>query len=237
MFGGNLKSIECPNNPHSLQGDISVNLTAPSFNELLKLYCNTMPGGRWKPLACKPKHRIAIIVPFHNREEHLRILINNMYPIWQRQQLEVGVYVVEPAVQPGSGHILNKGKILNVGFMESQKDAQWDCFVFHDVDLYLENDKALYACPTSENEVRLMSVAIDKFGYRPVHSQNFGGVVVMTKTQMIKVNGYSNSFWGWGGEDDEMSHRFGNKSSIFSPLLKENYNFILCFCMTFMMQF
>ena len=32
----------------------------------------------------------------------------------------------------------------------------------------------------------------------------FGGVSQMTDSQFQKVNGYSNNFWGWGGEDDQM---------------------------------
>ena len=29
--------------------------------------------------------------------------------------------------------------------------------------------------------------------------------------QFKKVNGFSNQFWGWGGEDDDMSNRIRNK--------------------------
>jgi GT2 family glycosyltransferase len=29
----------------------------------------------------------------------------------------------------------------------------------------------------------------------------------MRREQFEKVNGFSNSFWGWGGEDDDMANR------------------------------
>lgn len=44
------------------------------------------------------------------------------------------------------------------------------------------------------------------FTFRPF-ATSFGGVGAMTKDQFYAVNGFSNSFWGWGGEDDEMYNR------------------------------
>lgn len=45
------------------------------------------------------------------------------------------------------------------------------------------------------------------FIYRLPYEGLFGGVSAMTTEHFIKVNGFSNLFWGWGGEDDDMSSR------------------------------
>ena len=44
--------------------------------------------------------------------------------------------------------------------------------------------------------------------YRLPYTDIFGGITALTKEQFESLNGFSNSFWGWGGEDDEMASRF-----------------------------
>lgn len=57
----------------------------------------------------------------------------------------------------------NRALLLNVGFLEANKVHDYQCYVFHDVDLIPENDHNMYSCP---EQPRHMSVAVDKMNYR-----------------------------------------------------------------------
>lgn len=57
----------------------------------------------------------------------------------------------------------NRAMLLNVGAAEALKQYDFQCFIFHDVDLLPEDDRNLYTCPT---QPRHMSVAINSFLYR-----------------------------------------------------------------------
>ncbi|CAG2167984.1 unnamed protein product [Oppiella nova] len=106
-------------------------------------------------------------------------------------------------VQFGSD-TFNKGVLMNAGVREALKENDFHCFVFHDVDLIPEDDRNLYSCPLAP---RHMSVAVDKFNYSLPYTDLVGGVLSISKSNFILVNGYSNLYWGWGGEDDDMAYR------------------------------
>ncbi|KAI5637572.1 beta-1,4-N-acetylgalactosaminyltransferase bre-4 [Phthorimaea operculella] len=100
----------------------------------------------------------------------------------------------------------NRAKLLNVGFLESNRlrEGGWKCFVFHDVDRLPMDERNLYTCP---RQPRHMSASVDKDNYKLPYADLFGGVSAMTYEQVQKVNGFSNEYWGWGCEDDDMSYR------------------------------
>ena len=62
----------------------------------------------------------------------------------------------------------NRGMLMNIGFTEARKLYNYDCYIFHDVDLLPENDKNLYWCPEMP---RHMSAAVDTMRYKYVSKQ------------------------------------------------------------------
>ena len=201
---------QCSMIPPNLHGRFPVKVNdIPSMDDMSAMFPGLELGGRWSPKDCLAKHKVAIIVPYRDREPHLRAFLLNIHRFLQRQQVEYGIYIVE---QSGS-QPFNRAMLMNVGAAEALKQHDYQCFIFHDVDLLPEDDRNLYTCPI---QPRHMSVSIDSFLYRLPYDDIFGGVSAMTVDQFRAVNGFSNLFWGWGGEDDDMANRLRVKKLFIS---------------------
>lgn len=157
-------------------------------------------GGRYQPPNCDSRHRTAIIIPHRNREHHLKFLLYHLHPFLQRQQLNYGIYVIHQA----GNYTFNRAKLMNVGFREAMREEDWDCLFFHDVDLIPEDDRNPYTCDAFPKHA---AIAMDKFGYKLPYKMYFGGVSALTPLQYLKMNGFPNNYWGWGGEDDDIGIR------------------------------
>uniref|UniRef100_A0A3B5LCN3 Beta-1,4-galactosyltransferase n=1 Tax=Xiphophorus couchianus TaxID=32473 RepID=A0A3B5LCN3_9TELE len=173
--------------------------------------CSSVSGHeQWDMcLPCVESLCVAVIIPFRNRYEHLTHWLHYVHPVLMRQQLDYGVYVIN---QDGDG-AFNRAKLMNIGFVEALIEYDYDCFVFSDVDLVPIDDRNLYRC---SDHPRHLSVAVDKFNFILPYATIFGGVSALSKQQFLKVNGFSNTFWGWGGEDDDMSQRISYRRMFIS---------------------
>ncbi|OQR66698.1 beta-1 [Tropilaelaps mercedesae] len=191
---------KCSLIPPRLIGRMKILEDDISFEDLEALYHDVELGGKYRPYECVARHKVAIIVPYRNREKHLRMLLHNLHPMLMRQQLDYEIFVVE---QNGTFRF-NRAKLMNIGYLEASKLNDFGCFIFHDVDLIPEDDRNIYSCPANP---RHMSVAVSTMKYKLPYVNIFGGVSALSKAHMQKVNGFSNEFWGWGGEDDDMSSR------------------------------
>ncbi|KAM6924242.1 beta-1,4-galactosyltransferase 1 [Xenentodon cancila] len=196
------KNLEkCPDTSPLLVGPLRVEFNIPvSLDQVKQENPNIRTGGRYKPSNCVALQKVALVIPFRKRDEHLKYWLYYLHPILQRQQLDYGVYVIN---QDGD-EIFNRAKLLNVGYMEALKEYDYDCFVFSDVDLIPMDDRNTYRC---FSQPRHLSVSMDKFGFRLPYNQYFGGVSSLSKDQFLKINGFPNNYWGWGGEDDDIYNR------------------------------
>eukprot|EP00079_Xenopus_tropicalis_P038727 XP_017952498.1 PREDICTED: beta-1,4-galactosyltransferase 1-like isoform X4 [Xenopus tropicalis] len=152
---------KCPEIPPDL-GPLDIKF---AYNmSLLKIISqnpNLQPGGHSRPKYCTALQKIAIIIPFRNRESHLRTWLYYMHPFLQQQQADYGVYVVEQTEDT----LFNRAKLMNVGYSVAIKDYNYTCFIFTDVDIIPMDGRNLFRC--SDNP-RHMANSVDKFNFKVV---------------------------------------------------------------------
>lgn len=135
------------------------------------------------------KPTLAILVPYRERYEHLAIFIPAM-----RKYLPAAKIIV---IEQSEYKPFNRGKLLNIGYLEY---PDFEYYALHDVD------KIPWAVDYSypNNPTQLAKNDIQKNGY-------FGGVTLFNNLHFRHIQGFSNNFWGWGGEDNELYNRTSNE--------------------------
>ena len=172
----------------------------PAFLEVSSITSFLEKGGEYIP-HCNNPEDAAIIVPYRDRQQHLYIFLHHIHPFIMKQEIiHYKIYIIHQT----DSFEFNRASLMNIGFVEALKDFNWNCFIFHDVDHLPEDTRNLYSCTS---DPILLAAAVDKWKYKMPYKTYFGGVVAMKKTQYEKINGASNMFWGWGGEDDDLRNR------------------------------
>lgn len=153
----------CPDSPPNRLGDIKIDLVTEESLEIVeqRLSLSLQPGGWFKPRECKARDHVAILVPMREREYMLPIFLRNLHRILMKQQIEYGIYIIEQTTDQD----FNKGVLFNAGFVEALKMRNWDCFIFHDIDMIPFDDRNIYNCPPKDHP-RHMAIGVDKFDYK-----------------------------------------------------------------------
>jgi beta-1,4-galactosyltransferase 4 len=142
------------------------------------------------------QHKLGIIVPYRDREEHANIFIPYMNEYLTEKNIPFKIYIIEQE----EGKPFNRGKLLNIGFLEADKDI--DYFVFHDIDM-IPNDIDYSYCETATH----LACAASQFYFVLPYQTYFGGVTLFPRNAFETINGFSNNYWGWGSEDDDLVSR------------------------------
>ncbi|XP_067650816.1 beta-1,4-galactosyltransferase 3-like [Haliotis asinina] len=200
----------CPDNPLNISEHVNLNLTDISLDELQTKY-PSYPGDRYRPDGCQSRQRLAVIIPYRDREQHLGILLNNLIPFLEKQQADFTIFVAEQA----PGGVFNRGLMINAGVEAALKLDNFTCLVIHDVDLIPEISDNYYRC---RKKPLHLSTANSKYGYKLPYGSYVGGNIAIMTSQYKRINGFSNLYFGWGGEDDD----FGKRMATFGLRVERN---------------
>ncbi|CAH2248087.1 beta-1,4-galactosyltransferase 1-like [Pararge aegeria] len=156
-------------------------------------------GGEYAPVECRPRFSTAIIVPYRDTAEQLRGFLVFMHMFLRRQHIHYRIYVVEQV----DSRPFNRAKLINIGSLAAMR-AGFPCLVLHDVDLLPLKLANIYACT---EQPRHMSCSINKYRFVLPYLNLFDGAVSISSKQFKLVNGMSNKYFGWGGDDDDLYTR------------------------------
>ncbi|KAK7091860.1 beta-1,4-N-acetylgalactosaminyltransferase bre-4-like [Littorina saxatilis] len=205
VISGNKPLQLCPEKPPIAETKVPLNLTNVTYADLKREFGHVLrPGGHYAPITCKSRERIALIIPYRNRERNLFILLHNLIPFLMRQQAEFAVYVVEQT----QDYMFDKGVLIDVGFVKARQDGDFSCFIVHDTDLIPRDYRNVYRCSDKPRHLMLnRSGEQRKKPEKLPYSAFIGGAIALTKEQFEKSNGWSTAYYGWGFEDDDMEIR------------------------------
>ncbi|XP_063361793.1 beta-1,4-galactosyltransferase 2-like [Cydia amplana] len=155
--------------------------------------------GTFSPEHCNPLFSVAILVTYRNMQKQLDIFLPYIHNFLRKQNIHYKLYLIEQQ----DPKPFNKGLLYNVGARAAMADG-YPCLLLHDVDLLPLDSANLYACTT---QPRHLSASIDKLRFVLIYDWLVGGVLAVRAAQFEQLNGFSNKFWGWGGEDDDFYNR------------------------------
>jgi len=140
--------------------------------------------------------RLILLVPYRDRAENLAKFVLSLHA--HLAGLDHEIVVIEQA----GDEVFNKGRLFNAGFdLYRDRNAY---FCFHDVDLLPENAACDYSYPRRPTH---LSKFCSQFQYAASYPWACGGVILFRSDDFVAINGYSNDYWGWGGEDDDLAMR------------------------------
>lgn len=160
-----------------------------------------------------------VIIPFRDRETHLRMF--KEFWRWfakegavdgQRRVSRWEIFVVEQF----DALTFNRGWNFNVGLaiasaqtmaspdITADMGLDFDCAVIQDIDYLPEKGVDYAKCDVPIQ----LSAEIDRYNWKTPYLISAGGIVSASLHHWRTINGFSNEYYGWGGEDDELHHRF-----------------------------
>lgn len=140
--------------------------------------------------------KLLVIVPYRDRAAHLPEFLPYIKTTLHAQEIPHEIAVVEQS----AGKLFNRGLLCNVGFVALGHSADYVCL--HDVDMIGEDFDYSY----TEHAAHI-SARERRRNYEEWYPEYLGGVTLFSAAAFTAVNGFSNEYYGWGCEDDDLCAR------------------------------
>ena len=142
-------------------------------------------------------NKLGVIVPHRHRWEHLAIFKRHIINYLDSKKIPFELIIVNQ----DDAKQFNRGMLLNIGFKYAKR-LGCNYVVFHDIDLLpVDVDYSYSSFP-----VHLAKDIVEEEtgNHKKTFEQYFGGVTIFPVDEFRRMNGYSNRYWGWGFEDDDL---------------------------------
>jgi len=143
--------------------------------------------------------KLGVCVPYRNREAHLKEFVPRVGKYLESKGIDYCMYFGHQV----DDKLFNRGAMKNIAAEQAFKDG-CDYIVWHDIDMVPE-EGCDYSYPSEKP--RHIATQISQMDYELKYEEYFGGAILFTKEQVQKTNGYSNDYWDWGMEDDDLFWR------------------------------
>lgn len=144
------------------------------------------------------KDKLAIIVPYRDRQEHLDVFVPHMHEFLKDKGIDYTIFIAEQT----DDRPFNYGKLCNV--VTKEIGEEYTYFAFHDIDMLPISDDCDYSYPDSPTH---LATNVEAHDNKLPYPQYFGGVVLINREDFETANGYSNEYWGYGFSDLDLLYR------------------------------
>jgi hypothetical protein len=157
--------------------------------------------------------KYSIIIPYRNREEHLKIMLPRLQEFFKDEDYEIIVS------EQNDNDNFRIACVENIAF----KYAKGDIIVLQQVDYYPTDDVSYEVLDNPILPAR-KGIFLDKDnqsprdfldipgGYRKwseeIDSAFYGGVIAIKREHFEAINGLNPLYKGWGNEDEDLRERF-----------------------------
>ncbi len=181
--------------------------------------------------------KLVIVVPYRDRLKQYEIFLFHSKIYFNEDKLDKYLNLKLCFLEQANDKPFNLGSLNNAGFLINEDYL--DYIVINNVDFlpmitdYSYSENPMLLIKHGYNNLPIIPSKDPRLIVKAPKRENvFLGSILIPKNVFKKVNGYSNSYWGWGFEDTDMKKRLDTnkikvdyRDGFYQPLIHDNLGY------------